>query len=72
MWFVCHNGFHVRDNTWILPPYLFWVVFAVILNLTNGRGQRVTVDQALSFDNEAIDVGARVGNDALERIATSG
>jgi hypothetical protein len=37
VWFVCHNGFHVRDNTWILPPYLFWVVFAVILNLTNGR-----------------------------------
>jgi hypothetical protein len=35
-----------------------------------GRGQRVTVDQALSFDNEAINVGARVGNDALERIAT--
>jgi hypothetical protein len=28
------------------------------------------VDQALSFDNEAINVGARVGNEALERIAT--
>jgi len=35
-----------------------------------GRGQRVAVDQALSFGNEAINVGARVGNDALERIAT--
>jgi hypothetical protein len=27
-----------------------------------GRGQRVAVDQALSFGNEAINVGARVGN----------
>jgi ElaB/YqjD/DUF883 family membrane-anchored ribosome-binding protein len=35
-----------------------------------GRGQRVAVDQALSFGDEAINVGARVGNDALERIAT--
>ena len=35
-----------------------------------GRGQRVAVDQALSFGNEAINVGARVGNGALERIAT--
>jgi hypothetical protein len=35
-----------------------------------GRGQQVAVDQALSFGNEAINVGARVGNDALERIAT--
>ena len=35
-----------------------------------GRGQRVAVDEALSFGNEAINVGARVGNDALERIAT--
>jgi hypothetical protein len=34
-----------------------------------GRGQRVAVDQALSFGHEAINVGARVGNDALERIA---
>ena len=35
-----------------------------------GRGQRVAVDQAASFGNEAINVGARVGNDALERIAS--
>lgn len=35
-----------------------------------GRGQRVAGDQALSFGNEAINIGARVGNDALERIAT--
>jgi len=35
-----------------------------------GRGQRVAVDRGLSFGNEAINVGARVGNDALERIAT--
>jgi ElaB/YqjD/DUF883 family membrane-anchored ribosome-binding protein len=35
-----------------------------------GRGQRVAVDQASSFGSGAVNVGARVGNDALERIAT--
>jgi ElaB/YqjD/DUF883 family membrane-anchored ribosome-binding protein len=35
-----------------------------------GRGQRVAVDQASSFGNGAVNVGARVGTDALERIAT--
>ena len=34
------------------------------------RGQRVAVDEAASFGNEAVKIGARVGNDALERIAT--
>jgi hypothetical protein len=34
-----------------------------------GRGQRVAVDQALSFGNEAINVGAGIGNNALGRIA---
>jgi hypothetical protein len=33
------------------------------------RGQRVAVDEAASFGNEAVRVGAKVGNDALERIA---
>jgi hypothetical protein len=33
------------------------------------RGQRVAVDEAASFGNEAVKAGARVGNDALERIA---
>jgi hypothetical protein len=35
-----------------------------------GRGQRAAVDGAGSFGNEAVKVGARVGNDALDRIAT--
>jgi hypothetical protein len=35
-----------------------------------GRGQRVAVDEAMSFGNEAIKVGAKIGNDALERIST--
>jgi hypothetical protein len=34
------------------------------------RGQRVAVDQAASFSNEAVNVGARFGNDALGQIAT--
>ena len=33
------------------------------------RGQRVAVDEAASFGNEAARIGAQVGNDALERIA---
>jgi ElaB/YqjD/DUF883 family membrane-anchored ribosome-binding protein len=32
-----------------------------------GRGQRLAVDEAASFGSEAVKVGARVGNDALER-----
>jgi ElaB/YqjD/DUF883 family membrane-anchored ribosome-binding protein len=35
-----------------------------------GRGQRAAVDRAGSLGNEAVKVGARVGNDALDRIAT--
>ena len=34
-----------------------------------GRGQRAAVDQAANFGNEAINVGARLGNDAIERVA---
>jgi hypothetical protein len=37
---------------------------------SNGRGQRVAVDEAANFGNEAIKIGSRNGNDALERIAT--
>jgi hypothetical protein len=33
------------------------------------RGQRVAVDEAANFGNEAVRFGARVGNDAIERIA---
>jgi ElaB/YqjD/DUF883 family membrane-anchored ribosome-binding protein len=33
------------------------------------RGQRVAVDEATSFGNEAVRVGARVGSDALGRMA---
>ncbi len=32
------------------------------------RGQRVAVDEATDFGNEAIKTGARMGGDALERI----
>ena len=35
-----------------------------------GRGQRAAVDGAESLGNEAVKVGARVGNDALDQIAT--
>jgi ElaB/YqjD/DUF883 family membrane-anchored ribosome-binding protein len=34
-----------------------------------GRDQRATVEHAASFGNEAINVGARLGNDAMERVA---
>jgi ElaB/YqjD/DUF883 family membrane-anchored ribosome-binding protein len=34
------------------------------------RDQRVAVDQAASFSDDAINVGARFGNDALEQIST--
>jgi len=33
-------------------------------------GQRLAVDEAASLGNEAVKTGARIGNDALERIAT--
>jgi hypothetical protein len=33
------------------------------------RGQRVAVDEAANIGNEAVRFGARVGNDAIERIA---
>ena len=35
-----------------------------------GRGQRVAADEAASLGSDAIKIGARVGNDALGRIAT--
>jgi hypothetical protein len=35
-----------------------------------GRGQRAAVDEAASLGSEAVKIGARVGNDALGRIAT--
>lgn len=34
------------------------------------RAQRVAVDHAASFSDEAVNVGTRFGNDALEQIAT--
>ena len=33
------------------------------------RGQRAAVDEAANLGNEAVRFGARVGNDALERVA---
>jgi len=33
------------------------------------RGQRVAVDEAASFGNDAVKFGARMGNDALSQIA---
>jgi len=33
------------------------------------RGQRVAVDEAASFGNDAVKFGARMGNDALGQIA---
>jgi ElaB/YqjD/DUF883 family membrane-anchored ribosome-binding protein len=33
------------------------------------RGQRVAVDEAASFGNEALRLGSRAGSDALSRIA---
>jgi hypothetical protein len=33
------------------------------------RSQRVAVDEAVSFGNEAVKLGTRAGNDALTRIA---
>lgn len=33
-------------------------------------GQRLAVDEAASLSNEAVKTGARIGNDALDRIAT--
>jgi hypothetical protein len=33
------------------------------------RGQRVAVDEAASFGNEAVKRGARMGSDALDQIA---
>jgi hypothetical protein len=34
------------------------------------RGQRTAVDEAASFSNEAVRIGAKVGSDALGRIAS--
>jgi hypothetical protein len=35
-----------------------------------GRGQRATVDEAASFGNEAVKIGAKIGSDAIEQVAT--
>ena len=35
-----------------------------------GRGQRAAVDEAASLGNEAAKISAKIGNDALGRIAT--
>jgi hypothetical protein len=35
-----------------------------------GRGQHATADQAASFGNEAAKIGAKIGSDAIEQVAT--
>jgi len=35
-----------------------------------GRGRRVGIDEAANFGNEVVKIGATVGSDALNRIAT--
>lgn len=35
-----------------------------------GRGQRVAVDEAASFGNEAVKIGTKIGSNALEQVAT--
>lgn len=35
-----------------------------------GRGGRLAADETASFGNEAVKIGGRIGNDALERIAS--
>ena len=47
-------------------------IWPVLNNIVDrfGRGQRATVDEAASLGSEAVKVGARIGNDALGRIAT--
>ena len=35
-----------------------------------GRGQRATVDEAASFGTEAVKMGAKIGSDAIEQVAT--
>jgi ElaB/YqjD/DUF883 family membrane-anchored ribosome-binding protein len=42
----------------------------ILKDLTDGlrRGQRAALDEATSFSAEAVQAGARVGNDALDRI----
>jgi hypothetical protein len=46
-----------------------WPILSDIIDRF-GRGQRAAVDEAASFGNEAVKIGARVGSDALGRIAT--
>ena len=35
-----------------------------------GRGQRATVDEAASLGNAAVKIGAKIGSDAIEQVAT--
>ena len=35
-----------------------------------GRGQRATVAEAASFGNDAVKIGAKIGSDAIEQVAT--
>ncbi len=35
-----------------------------------GRGQRVAVDEAANFGNEAVKIGTKIGSDALGQVAT--
>jgi hypothetical protein len=35
-----------------------------------GRGQRVAVDEAANFGNEAVKIGSKIGSNALDQIAT--
>ena len=46
-----------------------WPILSDIVDRL-GRGRRAAVDEAASLGNEAVKISARVGNDALGRIAT--
>jgi hypothetical protein len=35
-----------------------------------GRDRRATMDEAASFGNEAVKIGAKIGSDAIEQVAT--
>jgi ElaB/YqjD/DUF883 family membrane-anchored ribosome-binding protein len=47
----------------------FWPILNDIVDRF-GRGQRAAVDEAASWGNEAVKIGAKASNDAFGRIAT--
>jgi hypothetical protein len=65
-------GRRASTGTYAASNHIADAIGPILSNIVDcfSRGQQVAFDQAVSFSDDAINVGARFGNDALEQIST--